>query len=546
MSIKKPPINPPIRPQSVRRGGPVAISQPLIKQAAPIRRRHNIIQHPQETKIIRRNNGMITEGLFRAELVSQVSELLFDVNTTNNVCIEFKNVGTEKWDHNTRLAPSNPRDRNSIFATDDWIAPSRVMALQKEVLPGEIAKFSFTMRTSDKTRGMLTENFSLVQEGLSWFDNTPTSFISLQIKTKAFFNKTKILYLSCHPTLEYAEVSLLTKLGYDVFPVGFYTHPIPTDPTRMGEDIKNNPYLYDKFMFYFKDTFNPGHPIQLNEDFVSSFDIIINCQYIENLHFNWELFKNKLVIWRTIGLSDALFERMFTEYRERGLKIVRISPTEDKIIGNIGSDALIRCPVDSNYFNGWTGEEQKILTVQKRMKTREYDGFDTTWFSMFNEYESITNKFASQRLLCGKENANVPYAKYNVDEHTLQNYRKTSRVYLSLASRRACLTFTFVEAMLTGMPVVSAGKKLAGYESFEAPDFIENGINGFVSNDINEIQKYIQLLLTDYELAKTISINARQSMLNTFNEENIMNDWKRFFAAYGFTNNLIRSENNVA
>ena len=66
------------------------------------------------------------------------------------------------------------------------------------------------------------------------------------------------------------------------------------------------------------------------------------------------------------------------------------------------------------------------------------------------------------------------------------------------------------------------------------PEIIKNGHNGFISNDETEIRKYIDTLLNNEELRKTIGKNARETILSKFSEEKFIDKWNTIFNnAYG-------------
>jgi glycosyltransferase involved in cell wall biosynthesis len=61
------------------------------------------------------------------------------------------------------------------------------------------------------------------------------------------------------------------------------------------------------------------------------------------------------------------------------------------------------------------------------------------------------------------------------------------------------------------------------------PSVIQNGVNGFISNDESELRKYLELLLKDEELRKTIGNNARTTILEKFSEIVFINNWNTIF-----------------
>ena len=326
-----------------------------------------------------------------------------------------------------------------------------------------------------------------------------------------------ILYLSCHATLEHEEVNILRKLGHNVFTIGHYTDNI--DITRNNIE-KNDPEL----MLEYK-SFHPNHkggmPIKLNSSFLRHFDTIISSYWYENILWNWEAVRSKRIIYRSIGLHSPGREEYFIPYKQHGLKILRMSPKERELPSYCGEDAIIRASVNPDYFNKWKGNESNILTIQKYIRKSSIE-------RMWLEYNAVTNSFKNNRVLCGKLNEDIPYALTDIKEDDLQTLRRKSRVYFSLTTRCAVATYTFVEAMMTGMPVVTVDKRLAGYNWFENPDFIENGVNGFKSNSVEEIKFYLSSLLKDTKLAKSISVEARKTMLQHFDPKVIEPQWKTF------------------
>ncbi|MFO0589910.1 MAG: GH25 family lysozyme [Polyangiaceae bacterium] len=84
--------------------------------------------------------------------------------------ITLKNTGTETWDSNTKLATTEPRDRESPFAGPEWPGPNRYAAVQGTVAPGEDYTFEWEMH-APKKGGTFDEHMGLVQEGVAWFSD---------------------------------------------------------------------------------------------------------------------------------------------------------------------------------------------------------------------------------------------------------------------------------------------------------------------------------------------------------------------------------------
>jgi MYXO-CTERM domain-containing protein len=99
--------------------------------------------------------------------------------------ITLKNTGTKPWDGNTRLGTTMPRDRASIFASDDWVSPDRPAAIDGTVAPGADGTFKFTFQgpTGDAcVPGIYHEHFGVVQESVGWFTDPPDDQLEAQIQ----------------------------------------------------------------------------------------------------------------------------------------------------------------------------------------------------------------------------------------------------------------------------------------------------------------------------------------------------------------------------
>src|SRR5258708_24229037 len=99
-------------------------------------------------------------------------------------------------------------------------------------------------------------------------------------------------------------------------------------------------------------------------------------------------------------------------------------------------------------------------------------------------------------------------------------------------------TLAFIEPMMTGIPMVCIGQKLAEelpeiaqndrYHYYEIPEIIRNGQNGFISDNVNDLREAVHLLLEDEELAKRIGNEGRKTAIKFFGKFEIREQWKKF------------------
>ena len=81
------------------------------------------------------------------------------------------------------------------------------------------------------------------------------------------------------------------------------------------------------------------------------------------------------------------------------------------------------------------------------------------------------------------------------------------------------------EAMLSGLAIVSTA--MHGEE-----EYIENGVNGFISNDIDELTDYLRYLRSNPEKAKSIGRAGRASAQKLFHIDSFIGQWNDLLREY--------------
>lgn len=326
----------------------------------------------------------------------------------------------------------------------------------------------------------------------------------------------KILYLSCHSILEYDELKLFEEVGYDYFSLGSYIDPRhPVDPIRPA--LRNAP---DEWLMQ-----NAPLRDKLTPEFVEYFDTIIVMHIPEWIRENWDVIKHKRIIWRTIGQSTPEVERKLAPYRAEGLEVLRYSPREQLIKDNIGFDGMVRFYKDPNEFNHWVGAGTEVITFSQDMKNRgEYTNYEA-WLKVAQGFDAKV--YGPKNKEMGEYDGGfMSYAE-------MKQKMRDARVYLYTGTQPASYTLNFIEAFMTGIPIVALGPKyanslkLAG-DTYEIPDIIQNGVNGFWSDDLDEIRGYIQTLIDKKALANHISKGGRETAIKLFGKENVKLFWRKF------------------
>jgi glycosyltransferase involved in cell wall biosynthesis len=331
----------------------------------------------------------------------------------------------------------------------------------------------------------------------------------------------KIHYLSCHAILEYDEVSLLTELGYEVYSNGVYRDP-KGSYTLPRPGIKNG--KFDQQFFDFTAQFPKT---DLPAELIEPYDIIMVMHTPEWIINNWEKIKHKRVIWRSIGQSTSSVENSLARMREEGLQVVRYSPKEKNIPNYIGQDALIRFYKDPEEFKGWTGTDKRPINFTQSLKGRKD----------FCHYDEIMGSLMGHDGAKVYGTGNDDLGSFNGGEVTYEKLKellRQARVFVYGGTWPACYTLGFIEAMMTGTPIVAVSKLIAengrfeNLHFYEVDEIIQNGVNGFVCDSIAQMRETVEQLLTDDAFASKISASGRERAIQLFGKKHIAKQWKEF------------------
>jgi hypothetical protein len=184
---------------------------------------------------------------------------------------------------------------------------------------------------------------------------------------------------------------------------------------------------------------------------------------------------------------------------------------------------------------GWSEEDALVL----------HHGVDTELFSIDKSVErekrvlSVVNDWVNRDWCCGyklwEEITDYPDSSLPLHvigdtpglsssapstEALVEQYRKSS-VFLNTSIISPVPT-SLLEAMACGCAVVTTATCMI-------PEIIQNGENGYMSNDPKELRGFVDKLLHDDELAQEIGANARKTILENFSIENFVEQWKNVF-----------------
>lgn len=325
--------------------------------------------------------------------------------------------------------------------------------------------------------------------------------------------------------LEYDEVKLLSEMGHEVFANGAYLNPHEKTNLLPRPDIPEAKYFpeFEKLGREFPKT-------NLPKELIDPFDVIIVMHTPEFITENWDKMKHKYVIWRSIGQSNKHVENMIRKMRYEGLKIIRYSPMEERIPGYLGADAFIRFYKDPEEFKDWNGQTKRVINMTQSLKGR----------SVFCHYDHIMQTIEGfPAMIYGGGNDDLGSLNGgDLPFELMKGALRDNRVFFYAGTWPACYTLSFIEAFMTGIPVVAIGKPLAEdipqipevdrFPFYEVTNFIEHGVTGFIANTVEEARAFIHILLEDEPQARNVGAKGRERAIELFGKETIKKQWEDF------------------
>ena len=351
----------------------------------------------------------------------------------------------------------------------------------------------------------------------------------------------KLLMLYGNPAAHYDDYRLFTSLGFEVAsPFKHLGQPWlihrpeieePEEFSYLQDIMRRIPGLREPREEYLQDKGldEYGAPLALPPDFFAGFDVVVVLLVSNWVVRYWpsmtENSKRPLIIWRSgEGMPWQDYNLRF--FRQRGLKVVRSSVTERTIPHNIGTDAVIRWSTDPNEWKGWDGTGKHVLVVSRCINRDN---------RQCEEVLQLADRFTVRVVGPGNDGDGRFYPVGQRTYNRLRRDYRKARVYFDANAKPAPYTGTFREAWMTGTPVVAVGPQRGGWRglgTYELPELIEDGVNGFCSDDMGELESDISRLLDDQDLARRIGEAGRKRATEIFGREVVTEDWRRFFGRY--------------
>jgi glycosyltransferase involved in cell wall biosynthesis len=379
----------------------------------------------------------------------------------------------------------------------------------------------------------------------------------------------KLLYVGCgHPMQSTDDCLMWAKLGLEWYDTSYY-HTLNTGDCGEIGPFFGGPAFYKDLLSNFNertkcdDILNKkdlqftgsicNNLWHFSRSFIEkyNFDIIFFNHLIENVENNWEVIKDKRVILKTFGMHPVNWEPRIKKLRDKGVFVVRNNPTEclrgtyfkpspmfsynrnkksqqefKKVSLYAGHDAIIRgCIVrDENEVSCWTGKKKEVVTFSSAFNHK-----DSGAIRRRNLYLEIKNRSKYRFRLFGSCNDNEPLSEGFVSHKEKIEILRGAKVVLVTGTPGSTNTYSLVEALVMGVPIVVFDKSMWNSEIYEVDQIIKDGENGFIAKDCIEAAKLIDQIMEDDKLAQKLSKNARTTGIELYGRSNRAKDWYNVF-----------------
>ena len=266
------------------------------------------------------------------------------------------------------------------------------------------------------------------------------------------------------------------------------------------------------------------------------YDIII-CQNIDDLLLVKDIEIPKILIFHnklsteitlggnTISKEDYLKQVKLLIEQSEPIKLLFISQTKKMDWGLEGY--VITPGIDPNEFENYQGHWPKVLRVGNFLKERDI-------MMGFSLQEEILKGIPSTILGL---NPTLPNARFSRSFEDLKKNYSRHRLYLNttVEDYEDGYNLATLEAMATGMPIVSIANRTSP---------IIDGVNGYISDNIEYLRERIRMLLMDKGLAKRIGKEARNTVVEKFGIKEFLKKWNEVIEDSVNNGKRLKAEND--
>lgn len=170
---------------------------------------------------------------------------------------------------------------------------------------------------------------------------------------------------------------------------------------------------------------------------------------------------------------------------------------------------IINHGMDTEYWDNWVGGDGKVMTAV-------WDYINRDRICGFSLWKEVTNGLQVNPW------GETPGLSKMADstDHLRELYRNAS-VFLNTTLWSSC-PFSLLEAMSVGCPIVTTA-------TTSIPEFIDNGVNGFITNDPKLMNQHLVELIEDKDMALEIGAAGRDTILKQFGQQQFIDSWNEAF-----------------
>lgn len=341
---------------------------------------------------------------------------------------------------------------------------------------------------------------------------------------------TRIVQCLSHAVESYDQLKLYTEMGYEAVDIGGYIDPRnPHVPIR--PPIPNAPFVPEIKTAI--DALDTRDNLRAAQEYIPSAvlewlgddGVLIYHHYLDRLYNQWGHIRDwmrgssgRRVVWRTVGQSVTNNETQAIPYRLEGLEIVRYSPKEWNIPSFAGADALIRFYKDPAEWGGWTGDMAHVVNFTQCLRQREP-------YTNWKFWDEATKGLPARPYGPGSEEID---GAGETSWTKMRQVLRRARAYLYTGTQPASYTLGLIEAMMTGVPVVSIGPGWMNVFPYGSELFEGHELAGFWSDDPIQARGMLAEILSDEAHAAEISRSQRARAIELFGKQAIAEQWRAF------------------
>ena len=170
---------------------------------------------------------------------------------------------------------------------------------------------------------------------------------------------------------------------------------------------------------------------------------------------------------------------------------------------------IIHHGMDTDYWNGWVGGDGKVMAAV-------WDYINRDRICGFSLWKEVTDG-----LEVNPWGETPGFSKMADSTDHLRDLYRHASVYLNTTLWSSC-PFSLLEAMSVGCPIVTTATTMM-------PEFIVDGVNGFITNDPKVMRQRLEELISNPELGAKIGAAGRQTVMEQFGQQRFLDEWNEAF-----------------